>query len=259
MFTRSKPLALILAFALALPLAAQATNPASCPAPAPACPSTAQPTIAQIDQIMAQLMFGNALFSVGLPPSLADVSPKLRACLDANGQHPKGIILSCIDSRVPPELVFRQGLGDFFVSRIAGNVPLVGEIASVEYAVEHVGVPLVFVLGHTKCGAVNAAAGSFENPAIEHTPALTTLIDEIMPAIEASAVSIDPPKANPVAAVHVNAQFAAYNLLDRSEAVCAKVKEGKARVVVGVYDQSTGRVTLESFATPAKCQPEPAP
>jgi carbonic anhydrase len=257
MFTRSKPLALLLAFALALPLAARATGPATCPTPA--CPSTAQPTIAQIDQIMAQLMFGNALFSVGLPPSAADVSPKLRACLDANGQHPKGIILSCIDSRVPPELVFRQGLGDFFVSRIAGNVPLVGEIASVEYAVEHVGVPLVFVLGHTKCGAVNAAAGAFEDPTVEHTPSLTTLIDEIMPAIEASAVSLDPPKANPVKAVHVNAQFAAYNLLDRSEAVCAKVKEGKLRVVVGVYDQSTGRVTLEGFTTPEKCLPEQAP
>jgi carbonic anhydrase len=199
------------------------------------------------------------LFSVGLPPGPGDVSPRLRACLDANGQHPKGIILSCIDSRIPPELVFRQGLGDFFVSRIAGNVPLVGEIASVEYAVEHIGVPLVFVLGHTKCGAVNTAAASFEDPTITHTPALTTLVDEILPAIEASAVSLAPPVADRVKAVHVNAQLAAFNLLDRSEAVCAKVREGKTRVVVGVYDQASGRVTLEPFSTPEKCLPEAAP
>src|SRR5215218_7417660 len=74
----------------------------------------------------------------------------------AGGQHPIAVVLSCSDSRVPPELVFDQGLGDLFVVRVAGNVADDAVIASIEYAVEHLGPTLVVVLGHEKCGAVAA-------------------------------------------------------------------------------------------------------
>src|SRR5215831_17379239 len=75
----------------------------------------------------------------------------------ASGQSPEAVVLSCSDSRVPPELVFDQGLGDLFVIRVAGNVPGNDEIASIEYAADHLHTPLVVVLGHQKCGAVEAA------------------------------------------------------------------------------------------------------
>jgi carbonic anhydrase len=79
-----------------------------------------------------------------------------RASLSAS-QHPKAVVLSCSDSRVPPEIVFDQGLGDLFVIRVAGNVVCPETLASVEYAVEHLGVVLVVVMGHKRCGAVQAA------------------------------------------------------------------------------------------------------
>ena len=75
----------------------------------------------------------------------------------AKGQHPKAIVITCSDSRVVPELIFSQTFGDIFVIRTAGNVINEGELASVEYGIEHLHVPLVVILGHTHCGAVHAA------------------------------------------------------------------------------------------------------
>jgi len=246
MLASLKRLSLLLALVMALPMASQATGTT----PAPALCPTAAPTVEQVDQILEDMKWGNLLYSLGLPPSIADVNPKVRACMSVNppGQNPKGVILSCIDSRVPPELVFRFGLGEFFVTRVAGNVPLVGEIASIEYAVEHLKVPLVYVLGHTSCGAVNAAADVF-NARMNHaglTESLTVLVDKIMPAVQASATSLDPPVANKAAAYHVNAALAAEDLLKESEAVAKAACLKEIRVVVGVYDLATGRVTVEN-------------
>jgi carbonic anhydrase len=96
----------------------------------------------------------------------------------AKGQHPFAIIVSCSDSRVPPEILFDQGLGDLFVIRAAGNVVDDFGIASIEYAVEHLGVKLVVVLGHERCGAVSAAVQGGELPG--HLP---KLIEAITPAV----------------------------------------------------------------------------
>ena len=97
----------------------------------------------------------------------------------AKGQSPHAVILTCADSRVPPEIVFDQGLGDLFVIRVAGNVAPDAEVASIEYAVEHLHTPLVVVMGHQSCGAVGAAIAGGEAPG--HLPAL---IDAIKPAVE---------------------------------------------------------------------------
>jgi len=75
----------------------------------------------------------------------------------AKGQHPFAIVLTCADSRVAPEFIFNQGLGDLFVLRVAGNIADPFVLGSMEYAVEHLHVPLIVILGHTKCGAVDAA------------------------------------------------------------------------------------------------------
>ena len=86
-----------------------------------------------------------------------DVSPEKRQDTHKNGQHPYAVVVSCADSRVIPEAIFSTGIGELFVIRVAGNVVGDYEMASVEYAVEHLGCRLVVVMGHTRCGAVNAA------------------------------------------------------------------------------------------------------
>lgn len=102
------------------------------------------------------LLEGNQRFISGKTLS-KDFSSTRRSDLLMNGQHPFAVIMSCSDSRVPPELLFDQALGDLFVIRVAGNVIAPVELGSVEYAVEHLKVPLVVVLGHEECGAVTAA------------------------------------------------------------------------------------------------------
>ena len=99
----------------------------------------------------------------------------------AKGQHPFAIIVSCSDSRVPPEILFDQGMGDLFVIRVAGNVVDDIGIASIEYAVEHLGVKLVVVLGHEKCGAVSAAVQGGKLPG--HLP---KHVKAIIPAVNAA-------------------------------------------------------------------------
>lgn len=103
-----------------------------------------------------RLMDGNRIY-VNSEINAGDVSPSKRADTYANGQHPYAVVVSCADSRVIPEAIFSAGIGDLFVIRVAGNVVGNYELGSIEYAVEHLGCKLVLVLGHTGCGAVNAA------------------------------------------------------------------------------------------------------
>ena len=103
-----------------------------------------------------RLKQGNAIY-VNSEINAGDVSPSKRADTYKNGQHPYAVVISCADSRVIPEAIFSAGIGDLFVIRVAGNVVGNYELGSIEYAVEHLGCKLVLVLGHTGCGAVNAA------------------------------------------------------------------------------------------------------
>ena len=126
---------------------------------------------------LQQLMEGNLRYAQG-NASHPHQSLEQRAEL-VSGQHPFAVILGCSDSRIPPELIFDQGLGDVFVIRTAGEVVDNASLASIEYAVEHLGVPLVMVLGHDSCGAVTAAVQGGE--AEGH---LGSLMDFIRPAVE---------------------------------------------------------------------------
>lgn len=106
------------------------------------------------DTALAALKDGNARFVAGKPTR--PNQDAARRTDVAKGQNPFAALISCADSRVAPELVFDQGLGDLFIVRVAGNVANTDEIGSSEYGVEHLGAPLLVVLGHTKCGAVAA-------------------------------------------------------------------------------------------------------
>ncbi|MGZ3657576.1 MAG: carbonic anhydrase, partial [Bdellovibrionota bacterium] len=131
------------------------------------------------------LQSGNARFAEG--HSLHPNQDPARREVVATAQHPLAIVISCSDSRVPPETVFDQGLGDLFTVRLAGNVMGPEAIASVEYAVEHLGAHLLIVLGHDSCGAV-AAAVQAKTGASNGSPSLDILVKEIRSGLTAPAI-----------------------------------------------------------------------
>ena len=108
------------------------------------------------DEALERLREGNARY-LGASQAQGDVSPELRQSTFCEGQHPYAIVLACSDSRVIPEAIFSAGIGDLFVIRVAGNVVDKHQLGSIEYAEDHLGCSLVVVLGHTGCGAVDAA------------------------------------------------------------------------------------------------------
>ena len=151
------------------------------------------------------------------------------------GQHPHAEILSCADSRVPPEIVFDQGLGDLFVVRVAGNVATDTEIGSLEYGAEHLHIPLLVVLGHESCGAVTAAVQGGE--AEGH---IATLVSLIKPAVDKSRGLPGDPVAN---AVRSNVQMVVRQLRSSTPVLSDLVAHGKLKIVGGVYSLETGEVT----------------
>jgi carbonic anhydrase len=160
----------------------------------------------------------------------------------ATGQHPFATILACADSRVAPELIFDQGLGDLFVVRVAGNVVDDAVLASIEYSVIHTGSTLVVVLGHERCGAVTATAEALEGHGSDEDKgtrigALAALIAPAVKAVPASA----PDRL--AAAVSLNAANAAAGILAESAPMKARVQAGALEVVAAVYDLDDGKVT----------------
>ena len=149
------------------------------------------------------------------------------------GQHPFAIVLACADSRVPPEIIFNQGLGDIFVVRVAGNISEPFVLGSIDYAVEHLHVPLIVVLGHEKCGAVTAALAA-DKPQGNLGKLIGEIhVGEALPASQDKALAC---------AVENNVRHQANSLVERSEVVREHRKQHKLRVVAGVYDLATGKV-----------------
>jgi carbonic anhydrase len=152
-------------------------------------------------------------------------------------QKPFATIVSCSDSRVPPEILFDQGVGDIFVVRSAGNVLDEIGIGSVEYAAEHLGVPLVVVMGHKSCGAVKAAFAGGEKP---HGH-IGALVEAIAPAVaKTKAECKDGGTVDD--AVRANTEMIVKSLRDRSDTVSHLIEKGKLAVVGAYYDIETGKV-----------------
>jgi len=152
-----------------------------------------------------------------------------------SGQHPHAEILSCSDSRVPPEIVFDQGLGDLFIIRVAGNVASDTEIGSLEYGAEHLHIPLLVVLGHESCGAVTAAVQG--GPPEGH---IAALVDLIKPAVEKTRGMPGDPVAN---TVRINVEMVVKQLRSSTPILSELVAHGKLRIVGAVYSIETGLVT----------------
>jgi carbonic anhydrase len=155
------------------------------------------------------------------------------------GQHPIATVLTCSDSRVPPELIFDQGIGDLFVIRVAGNVCDVDEMGSIEYAVEHLHTPVVIVLGHRSCGAVTAVASGAELHGN-----LKPLVDNIFPAVDAARQSHPQLQGDEFIdkAIRANVTQSIKDLLKGSEIVREHVKGGELKVVAAMYNLESGKV-----------------
>jgi carbonic anhydrase len=173
------------------------------------------------DEVWATLMVGNSRFVSGKTQTHALVP--LRHKL-VSGQSPNVIILSCSDSRTAPELIFDQSLGDIFVVRTAGNVADPVALGSIEYAVDHIHSPLLIVLGHQKCGAVNAACSGKKMPSRN----LQAIVEKIHPAITQAKTYA---KGDDLveSAIKENVRQSAKDVLANSEIIRDAVKAGKLK------------------------------
>jgi len=155
----------------------------------------------------------------------------------ASGQFPFAAVLGCMDSRVPVEIVFDQGIGDVFGVRVAGNVVNEDELGSLEYAVK-VGTKLIVVLGHTSCGAVKGAIDGVE------LGNLTGLLSKIHPAVAAAGCSNAKDEACVTKVAEKNVLHSVKEIRERSPYLKKYLDEGKVGLVGGIYDVSTGKVTF---------------
>ena len=156
----------------------------------------------------------------------------------ATGQHPYAVVVACADSRVSPEIIFDQDLGDLFVVRTAGNVVDPVALGSIEYAVEHLHTPLIVVVGHESCGAVKAAVDQKGKPEGN----IGAIIKKILPAVEKAKAS---GHRGPDLLYHStieNVKNTAGEILKRSKILSHEVGQGKVKIVGAFYSIATGKV-----------------
>lgn len=189
-------------------------------------------TITTPDEALAELKSGNTRFMEGKMIN-TDYKEEIQETKD--GQHPHSIILSCIDSRVPPEIIFDQGIGHIFDARVAGNIIDPNELGSLEFATAAKKSKLIVVLGHSNCGAIEGAVNDV------HLGNLTQLLSQIKPAIVADSTN----RALMLEkTTKKNVELTIDNILSQSPVISELVKEGKVKIVGAYYDVATGKVSF---------------
>ena len=190
------------------------------------------------DSVIAILKAGNGRFVNKSLQSRDELEQLKESARD--GQHPLAIVLSCIDARVPVEDIFDEGLGDIFVTRVAGNVVSPDVLGSMEYACEHTGSKVVVVLGHECCGAVASACANVQ------AGNMTQMLAKIQPAIDELGDSLDHASAdfqNLVVSKNVDNMVA--RVRAESEILAELEKEGKIKIVGAVFNLHTGVVEFK--------------
>jgi carbonic anhydrase len=204
------------------------------------------------DEALQKLMDGNKRYVENQMVGTKMCDLPTRTTL-AKSQKPYAILLSCSDSRVPPELIFDKGLGEVFVVRVAGNIPDPVVLGSIEYAAEHLDSPLIMVLGHERCGAVTAtvdAKGKSTGSAN-----IDAIVKSIAPNVKLAAKDCDACKGEKNCAetkkgdfvecvIDANARTVAANLTKKSKILKHLVAEKKLKIVAAKYDLDDGTVTL---------------
>ncbi len=190
------------------------------------------------DEALQKLMDGNKRYVSG---NLAkkDIGDTKRKEL-LQGQRPFAIVITCSDSRVPPELFFDQGLGDIFVIRVAGNVVDPIALGSIEYGAEHLHAPLLFIVGHSKCGAVTATLEEKGKPEGN----IGEIEKKIMPAARAAKKKGGTPDEILETAIKENVRDVYKDIMKRSAIINHLSKEGKFKIVGGEYSLATGKVEM---------------
>ena len=189
------------------------------------------------DEALARLVAGNERFVRGearFPTVQKEVLAEL-----AKGQRPYATILGCSDSRVPPELLFDAGFGELFIVRVAGNVISPEVMGSLQYASVHLRTPLIVVLGHEGCGAVEAAVAAKWHGRRDRSR-IELLLQNILPGLPDTGQDL-PPQVQLEAAVEANVRWSMHQLLETPEGQ-ARMAEGVMKLVGAVYELKTGRV-----------------
>ncbi len=203
---------------------------------------------------LQRLREGNGRFVSGARSLDPDTRRTPREDLLA-AQQPFAVILGCSDSRVPVETVFDQGAGSLFVIRVAGNIVAPSQIGSVEYAAEKLGTRLVVVLGHTRCGAVQATLEALERPTVQPSPNLRAIIDRIRPAVQGLLATEHGRDREALArqAVRANVRLSVNDLRQGSESLEKLMQQDGLLVVGAEYSLETGVVDFFDGV------PEPSP
>lgn len=190
-----------------------------------------------------RLREGNRRFAADLRSLEVLPSHARRADL-VGGQQPFAIILGCSDSRVPAEMVFDQGLGDLFVIRVAGNIVAPSQVGSVEFAAAKFGTPLVVVLGHSRCGAIEATLEELRQPAGLRSRNLRSIVNRVRPSVEALLATElkDDPEALAREAVKANVRASVDHLRHGSEILEELAASNGLRIVGAEYSLETGLV-----------------
>ncbi|HSU53462.1 MAG TPA: carbonic anhydrase family protein [Candidatus Dormibacteraeota bacterium] len=213
----------------------RSSSPAAAISAAPPTKESQAATTPQ--QALAELRNGNARFVSGHPVQ-RDMRADLKAT--AGGQYPFAVVLSCVDSRQPTEIVFDQGVGDIFAARVAGNVLSEDIIGSMEFGCKVSGAKLLAVIGHSNCGAIK---GSVDNVDLAN---LTGLLAKIKPAIANVPAEIQPRNSKNLAFVdkvsEANVRLVMQQIRDRSPILREMLEQNQIALVGGMYDLSTGEI-----------------
>ncbi|MDB5986141.1 MAG: carbonic anhydrase [Nevskia sp.] len=194
-------------------------------------------------EAIKRLREGNARFAAAIQDRDPLASPERRRALILD-QAPFAAILGCSDSRVPVEIVFDQGLGDLFVIRVAGNIVAPSQIGSVEFAAEQFGTRLVVVLGHSRCGAIQATLQELQRPTESQSLNLKSIVDRVRPSVEgllATELRNDPDELVRQA-VRANIRASTHQLRHGSQVIEQLILHDRLLVVGAEYSLETGVV-----------------
>lgn len=208
---------------------------------------------------LERLQDGNQRFVSGLRSVEPMFSHLKMAQLAENGQKPFAIVLTCSDSRSPAEMIFDQGLGDLFVVRVAGNIIAPSLLASIEFAAANFGSSIILVMGHTKCGAVQAAVKHARNPSQELPSVhLESLVSSIRPAVEKTIKQSQGLSDSALVerCAEENVCRSQRLILEQSGIVRNLIEQGKLSLVGAVLDIATGRVRFLETPVAARHEDE---
>lgn len=188
-----------------------------------------------------RLKAGNQRFVANVRDISAETNESRRAQI-LESQQPFAIILGCSDSRVPAEIVFDQGLGDLFVVRVAGNIVTPSLLGSVEFSAVQHGARLVVVMGHTKCGAIQATVGELKQPSSDLSPNLQSIVNCIQPSVE-KLVEEETDESKLISlATKANVRASVAQLRNSSEVLNDLVSNDGLQIIGAEYSLETGKV-----------------